>query len=339
MSIRQSKSLLVEIQEESRASNGRGTPQFEEDPRASKSFQKQNSTTRSNLPQIEEQDSSKRSTSVRTRVPKLALDSLIEDDSEPASLNLSAICMENTSDKNKYLEEESLLVPEKDEGKELMRLLEQQPEESHFSYRHQQKTHSRLDESSIVTPNVLVDTTSYYNKENQSKSPELYHLLKKQSQKYDKALLILQTNFNSYKETTQQQIKGLEEEVSSLKTQLQGFAELKKKLYHTFKNQINSLQNELRDKLCENKKLFEQRLEEHSQETKNSFKKQLSHLQSEFEEKLKRQSYSQTSRRSSGDSKASNRSYQDLVKENRRLKEELTYLWKDYGRNKLGLQL
>jgi len=257
----------------------------------------------------------------KLKIPKLPLDSLLEEDSEGPSLNLSAICIDNTSGKKKSYESP------KDESQELMMLL------SHP----QHKPYSRLDESSVIDPlsHILVENQA--NKENTTPSSnQLKTILKKQSQRFDKALLVLQANFNSYKEQSQSQISQLQNQVSSLKALVNSYSDNTQKMHSHLSAQIADAKDQAEEKLAKQQEELELKLQEQAKSNHNFTKQQLAQFQQEYEERSNRSRSVMQPRKP--EQRQPSRAYQDLVKENRRLREELTFLWKDYGRNKLGLQ-
>ncbi|CAG9310058.1 unnamed protein product [Blepharisma stoltei] len=293
--------------------------------------------------------------SKKPRIPKLPLDSLLEEDSEQASLNLSAIGCEISS-KN----QQPVTIAGEDESFQLIKMLEQEAEKEwenntlQLSPVANQKTYSRLDESSIIGPQckVLIDKPlqcSTENKENnipRNINSEVKALLRKQAQKYDKALIILQTQFISYKENAEKQIFMLQQEMASLKTQVNPMENFKEKLIDVFKTQLNTVKNAYAEKFENCMKDVEAKLVEGEQHKKYSQKK-MEELRKEYDLKLQINEQSIfTLKKQNEDLKdqlgkigGGEKDYEELLNENKKLREELTGLWKDYGRRRLKYQV
>jgi hypothetical protein len=297
---------------------GRFTPDFRMDSLRSKSFDKhpEQSTSRRalNTPNFSKKNSKAKEeffdsqttfgNEKKLMIPKLPLDTLLEEDS--VSLNLSTIVMENSDNLGKK---------QKNEGNELIQLLEG-PEDWDASQK--KKKYACLDDSSIVDSQckVLISNKNVQNlhipKEN----------LKKQTQKYDKALILLQAHFQTYKEHAEKQIIGLTQELAEAKAVLKTQVIERDAVVSVFKQQIKSFKSELEAQFRSHLRTLEQKLSEKEQSRRESTDERIQQLRKDFEKKA---SDSNREERLRSNSKG----YIVLVEENKRLREDLTNLWKD----------
>lgn len=283
----------------------------------------------------------------KPKVPKLPLDSLLEEDSEQASLNLSAIGAE-ISIKNINPHNQN-----QDDSFMLLKMLEQEAYDENntlnLSPVINHKTYSRLDESSIVGPQckILIEKPYFDNKENvhNVQSTEIKLMLKKQSQKYDKALIVLQAQFVSYKDFAEKQIFMLTQELASIKSEISSLNRFKDRAIEIYRSQIDSLKSSYADKFNDYLQEIEQKILE-SDLHRNSSQAKIDELQKEYNQKI------QTNEQSIFNLKKQNedlkeqigkpgedKDYEELIRENKKLREELTILWKDYGRSRLRIQV
>lgn len=271
----------------------------------------------------------------RNGIPKLPLDSLLEEDSE---LNLSSIGQDAFEKNNAQKEQDTCILQNYmpgNESQDLINLLDVKEYESNtlqLSPVGNPKMYSRLDESSIVDPlcHVLVDSTPQFYNKNPAQTPEIKSILEKHSQKYDKALIILHAHFNSYKEQSEKQIQNLTQEIISAKNSLKGAAAFKQKLAGMFKDEMSSMKIELEGHYKDSLLKLETKV---SENPKDNTSQRLKQLRKEYDKKLiENDSYIASLKKYNDDLKTqanSTRGYRDLIRENKKLREEISILWKD----------
>lgn len=310
------------------AVQGRFTPDFRVDAMRSKSFDKQQLQQRRpiNTPNFSKRDPAnedfldQQTTFGNERklfIPKLPLDTLLEEDS--VSLNLSTICMDAPEVvKNKPA----------NEGNELLELLEGPEEWENESVSSKPKKFSCLDESSIVDPRrkVLVNNKNLQNIQNsrgeyvKNTMPEV--ILKKQSQKYDKALILLQAHFRNYKDQAEKQIFSLTQDLAEAKATLKSQMQDRDYMVNVFKNKLKDTKSDLEMQFKTHLKALERKLSEKEQYKRETTDERIQQLRKDFERKAGDSARDDRSRSNS-------KGYIVLVEENRKLREDLTNLWRD----------
>lgn len=327
MSSKNSKSMLNYNKSSCVSSiHGRFTPDFRVDSMRSKSFDK-NPDHNQSRQSINTPNFSKRELQPTPReeffeqqttfgnekklfIPKLPLDTLLEEDS--VSLNLSTICMETPDNfKAKIL----------NEGNELLELLEGPEENEYFK-----RKYSCLDESSIVDSyKVLANNKNLVN------LPIGNEFCRKQSQKYDKALIILQAHFQTYKEHAEKQIFSLSQELAEAKAVLKYQNQDRENLVFGLKNKLKEAKHELEGQINSHLIDLERKLSEKEQTKRENTDERIQQLKKDFEKKAGDSTREEKS-------KIHSKGYVFLVEENRKLREDLTNLWKDTDKiaQKLG---
>ena len=309
---------------------GRFTPDFRSDAMRSKSFDKQQeqSTSRRilntpNFSKREQQrieDFSEQQTTFgnekKLLIPKLPLDTLLEEDS--VSLNLSTICLETPANIKK---------PQKNENNELLQLLESQEDWDQSTSQVRKKTISCLDESSIVDSNckVLIQNKNAVN------ITPVNEILKKQAQKYDKALILLQASFVTYKEQADKQIMSLTQDLAEAKALIKEQVNEREYLLAGFKEKLKSAKKDLESQFRTHLNALERRLSEKEKFKKENNQERIQQLRKDFEKKASDSAREERSRSNS-------KGYSFLIEENKKLRADLGNLWKDTDiiANKLG---
>ena len=265
-------------------------------------------------------------------IPKLPLDTLLEEDS--VSLNLSTICMDNP-------ENAKFKVP--NEGNELLELLDGPEEWEDPSALGKKKQYSCLDESSIVDSDCRVLVTNknlqniqnYHNSHglgnNQSIKSSASDLLKKQSQKYDKALILLQAHFQNYRDQAEKQIFSLAQELADAKAILNSQMQDRDSLVSVFRSKLKEAKNELEMQFKSHLNALEKKLSVKEKNKRETTDERIHQLRKDFERKASDSARDERSRSNS-------KGYIVLIEENRKLRDDLTNLWKDTDKTayKLG---
>ena len=194
------------------------------------------------------------------------------------------------------------------------------------------KKYSCLDESSIVDSHckVLVTNKNLQNIQNSQIPNKANDLLKKQSQKYDKALILLQAHFHTYKEHSEKQISSLTQELAEAKAMLKCQMQDRDGLVSMFKSKLKDAKNELEIQFKNHLNILEKKLSEKEQNKRETTDERIQKLRKDFERKAGDSARDERSRSNS-------KGYVVLVEENRKLREDLTNLWKDT--DKISLKL
>ncbi|OMJ84831.1 hypothetical protein SteCoe_13955 [Stentor coeruleus] len=309
---------------------GRFTPDFRSDNIRSKSFDKQDTSSSHkalNTPNFSKHEGQKFSQEEyfdkqttfgqdkKLQIPKLPLDTLLEEDS--VSLNLSTICMETP---------ENAVKKTTNEGNDFFKLLEC-PEEWEESDRNQNKKISCLDESSIVNRHFKALAQN----NNVANVPPVNEILRKQTQRYDKALILLQAHFQTYKEHADKQIMSLTQELAETKAVFKCQMQERDKIAGYFKRKLKNAKAELENQYISYLETLEKKLIENEQSKIENNDKRIQQLRKDFERKASDSAREERTRSSS-------RGFNVLVEENKRLREDLTNLWKDTDKINQKLQ-
>ena len=300
---------------------GRFTPDFRIDSLRSKSFDKQQdqSTSRRmlNTPNFSKREhhraeefSDQQTTfgnEKKLLIPKLPLDTLLEEDS--VSLNLSTICLETS---------ENIKKPQKNENNELLQLLECPEDWDQSRSQARKKKFSCLDESSIVDSNCKV---LFQNKNIVNTTP-VNEILKKQAQKYDKALILLQASFITYKEQADKQIMSLTQDLAEAKALIKEQVNEREYLVSGFKDKLKNAKKDLESQFRSHLAALERKLSDKEKFKKESNQERIQQLRKDFEKKASDSAREERSRSNS-------KGYSFLVEENKKLRADLTNLWKD----------
>jgi hypothetical protein len=322
MSTKNSKSVLHNNKSSCVTSiQGRFTPDFRVESMRSKSFDKNpehnssrysintpNFSKREPNPILADEYFDKQTTfghEKKLHIPKLPLDTLLEDDS--VSLNLSTICLDTP---------ENFKSKKPNEASDLLHLLEN-PEDWENSNIIKKK-YSCLDESSVVESQCKILVSN----KNTSNVAPINEMLRKQSQKYDKALIMLQAHFQTYKDNSEKQILALTRELADAKAILKYQSQDRNSLVAVFKNKLKQAKCELEAQFKLHLNSLEKRLSDKEQTKRESTDERISQLRKDFEKKSADSSRDERP-------KSSSRGYVVLVEENRKLREDLTNLWKD----------
>jgi hypothetical protein len=297
---------------------GRFTPDFRVDSQRSKSFDKHqdqstsrrilntpNFSKRENLEEFSDQQTTF-GNEKKLLIPKLPLDTLLEEDS--VSLNLSTICLETAENFKKPT----------NENNELLQLLECPEDWEESSAKDRKKKYSCLDESSIVDSHcrVLISNKNLQN------VPPVNEMLRKQAQKYDKALILLQAHFVTYKDQADKQIIALTQELAEAKALIKEQNFERDSLVCGFKERLKEVKRELESQFRSHLNALERKLNEKEKFKRESNQERIQQLRKDFEKKA-----CDSARESR--SRSNSKGYTFLVEENKKLREDLTNLWKD----------
>ncbi|OMJ81855.1 hypothetical protein SteCoe_17621 [Stentor coeruleus] len=313
---------------------GRFTPDFRSDCMRAKSFDKQisqdsNSSRKVlNTPNFSKREGHLSSQNEffdqqttfghekKLKIPKLPLDTLLEEDS--VSLNLSTICMENPENAIKKIA---------NEGNELLKLLECPEDWENSESKNKRKKYACLDESSIVDSHCRVLVQN----KNTANVPPLNDVLRKQAQKYDKALILLQAHFQTYKEHSEKQIMNLTQDLAEAKAVLKCQMQERNNIVGSMKNKIKEAKTDLENQFKSHLDILEKKLCEKEQYKLANTDERIQRLRKDFERKASDSAREERARSSS-------RGFNVLVEENKKLREDLTNLWKDTDKISQKLQ-
>lgn len=298
---------------------GRFTPDFRIDALRSKSFDKQEpSTSRRvlNTPNFSKREYTaleelcEQQTTFgndkKLFIPKLPLDTLLEEDS--VSLNLSTICMETPENIKKSA----------NEGNDLLKLLECPEEWEQSSSQNRKKKYSCLDESSVVESHCRV----LINNKNAGNVPAVNEMLRKQAQKYDKALILLQAHFMTFKEQADKQIMNLTQELAEAKAILKEQYQERDYVVGFFKERLRDAKKDLENQFRGHLNALEKKLNDREKFKRESNNERIQKLRKDFEKKASDSAREERSRSNS-------KGYSFLVEENKKLRDDLSNLWKD----------
>ena len=146
--------------------------------------------------------------------------------------------------------------------------------------------------------------------------------LKKQSQKYDKALILLQAHFQNYKEQAEKQIFSLTQELADAKAILKSQMYDRDSLVSVFKSKLKEAKYELEMQFRSHLSALERKLTEKEQNKRETTDERIQQLRKDFERKAGDSARDERNRSNS-------KGYIVLIEENRKLREDLTNLWKD----------